>query len=49
MSDYKVAILWRGDRATRTAATPQNNRYRRIFEELGACGILPNLPSMPTS
>jgi hypothetical protein len=35
----RVAILWRGDRATRKAATPQNNRYRRIFEELQACGI----------
>jgi uncharacterized protein DUF6815 len=39
MSEYKVAILWRGDRATRAAATPQNNRYRRIFEELEARGI----------
>jgi len=38
-SVYKVAILWRGDRATRAAATPQNNRYRRIFEELEASGI----------
>ena len=35
----RVAILWRGDRATRAAATPQNNRYRRIFEELEARGI----------
>jgi hypothetical protein len=39
MSEYKVAILWRGDRATRAAATPRNNRYRRIFEELEAQGI----------
>ena len=39
MSEYKVAILWRGDRATRAAATPQNNRYHRIFEELEASGI----------
>jgi hypothetical protein len=39
MSPYKVAILWRGDRAARAAATPQNNRYRRIFEELQARGI----------
>ena len=36
---YKVAILWRGDRAKRAAATPQNNRYHRIFEELEAHGI----------
>jgi hypothetical protein len=38
-STYKVAILWRGDRATREAATPQNNRYHRIFEELARLGI----------
>lgn len=36
---YKVAILWRGDRATRAAATPQNNRYHRVFEELEALGV----------
>lgn len=36
---YRVAILWRGDDATRRAATPQNNRYHRIFEELIALGI----------
>jgi hypothetical protein len=35
----RVAILWRGDRATRKAATPQNNRYHRIFEELQARGV----------
>lgn len=35
----KVAVLWRGDRATRAAATPQNNRYRLIFEKLEATGI----------
>jgi hypothetical protein len=39
MKRYKVAILWRGDRAARAAATPQNNRYHRIFEELDALGI----------
>jgi hypothetical protein len=39
MKNGRVAILWRGDRATRAAATPQNNRYHRIFEELEACGI----------
>jgi hypothetical protein len=39
MGPYKIAILWRGDRATRVAATPQNNRYRHIFEELEALGI----------
>jgi len=36
---YKVAILWRGDYETRRAATPYNNRYRRVFEELIALGI----------
>ncbi len=39
MQNGRVAIVWRGDRATRAAATPQNNRYRRIFEELDARGI----------
>ena len=39
MQNGRVAILWRGDRATRAAATPQNNRYRRIFEELEARGV----------
>ncbi len=36
---YKVAIVWRGDAAVREAATPQNNRFYRIFEELEAVGI----------
>ena len=36
---YRVAILWRGDREARQAATPQNNRYHRIFEELAVLGI----------
>jgi hypothetical protein len=36
---YKIAILWRGDAQTRRAATPQNNRFYRIFEELAAIGI----------
>ena len=35
----KVALLWRGDRATRETATPSNNRLRRIFEELEAAGV----------
>jgi hypothetical protein len=39
MKGYKVAILWRGDRETRLTATPCNNRYRRVFEELNALGI----------
>jgi hypothetical protein len=36
---HKIAILWRGDRAARRAATPRNNRFFRIFEELAALGI----------
>jgi hypothetical protein len=36
---YKIAILWRGDAAARQVATPQNNRFHRIFEELAAVGI----------
>ncbi len=35
----KVAVLWRGDRQARTAATPRNNRFHRVFEELAALGI----------
>jgi glutathione synthase/RimK-type ligase-like ATP-grasp enzyme len=37
--EHRVAILWRGDRAARATATPENNRYHRIFEELRALGI----------
>jgi hypothetical protein len=36
---YKVAIVWRDDRVARMAATPSNNRYHRVFEELAALGI----------
>jgi hypothetical protein len=36
---YKIAIVWRGDRAARREATPQNNRFHRVFEELAAVGI----------
>jgi hypothetical protein len=39
MTSYRIAVVWRGDREARLAATPQNNRYRRIFEELAALGI----------
>lgn len=35
----KVAVVWRGDREARRAATPQNNRFHRVFEELAAIGI----------
>ena len=36
---YKIAILWRGDAEARRTATPQNNRFYRVFEELSAAGI----------
>jgi hypothetical protein len=35
----RVAVVWRGDREARRTATPQNNRYHRVFEELAAIGI----------
>jgi hypothetical protein len=35
----KVAVLWRGDREARRNATPQNNRFYRVFEELAAAGV----------
>ena len=35
----KMAVVWRGDPATRRAATPHNNRYHRIFDELSRLGI----------
>jgi hypothetical protein len=35
---YKIAILWRGDAEARRAATPENNPFFRIFEELAAVG-----------
>ena len=35
----RVAVVWRGDREARRMATPQNNRFRRVFEELAALGI----------
>src|SRR6516164_2697469 len=35
----KIAVLWRGDREARRAATRQNNRFFRVFEELAALGI----------
>ena len=36
---FKLAVLWSGDRATRTSATPHDNRYKQIFDELAAIGI----------
>ncbi len=36
---HKIAIVWRGDAEARRNATPQNNRFHRVFEELAALGI----------
>jgi hypothetical protein len=35
----RVAVVWRGDSEARRAATPQNNRFHRVFEELAAVGV----------
>ena len=35
----RIAVLWRGDAEERRNATPQNNRFYRVFEELAALGI----------
>jgi hypothetical protein len=35
----RVAVLWRGNRQARDDATPQNNRFHRVFEELAIAGI----------
>ena len=39
LQHHKIAVLWRGDREARRTATPQNNRFHRVFEELDALGI----------
>lgn len=39
MTTSRVAVLWRGDHEARRAATPENNQFYRIFEELAALGI----------
>jgi hypothetical protein len=35
----RLAVLWAGDRAARSDATPSNNRYKQIFDELASLGI----------
>jgi hypothetical protein len=37
---FRVAVVWRGDREARRIASPQNNRFHRVFEELAALGIV---------
>lgn len=39
MDRPKIAIVWRGDAETRRNATPRNNRFHGIFEELEVAGI----------
>jgi hypothetical protein len=39
MTSPKIAVVWRGDREARHTATPANNRFHRVFEELAAVGI----------
>src|SRR5262249_42860143 len=35
----KVALLWRGDRQARDAATPETSRFHRVFEALARRNI----------
>ena len=39
MKSHRIAVVWRGDHEARQRATPQNNRFHRVFEELAALGI----------
>ncbi|HLY88675.1 MAG TPA: Cj0069 family protein [Acetobacteraceae bacterium] len=36
---FRIAVVWRGDADARRNATPQNNRFFRVFEELAAIGV----------
>jgi hypothetical protein len=36
---HRIAVVWRGDQEARRSATPENNRFHRIFEALGAVGL----------
>jgi len=38
-SRFKIAIVWRGNIDARRQATPRNNRFHRVFEELAVIGI----------
>jgi hypothetical protein len=35
----RIAVVWRGDADARRNATPRNNRFFRVFEELAAIGV----------
>lgn len=39
MTAGKLALLWRGDRDARRQATPENNRWQKVFAELAAMDI----------
>ena len=41
MPKSKIAIVWRGDRETRSTATPENTRLKAIFAALAAEGFAP--------
>jgi hypothetical protein len=47
MKRYKIAILWRGDRAARAAATPDNNRYPASLQDFTHLALTPSRQSMP--
>ena len=36
---FRIGVVWRGDAEARRNATPQNNRFFRVFEELAAIGV----------
>jgi hypothetical protein len=35
----RLAVLWRGDREKRRSATPPNDRFHHVFEELAELGV----------
>jgi hypothetical protein len=37
-ASLKLALLWRGDRATRSTVTAQNSRLHRVFEAITMLG-----------
>jgi len=41
MPNSRIAIVWRGDRETRSTATPENTRLKAIFAALAAEGFAP--------
>ena len=35
----RIAILWRGDEATRRSATPETSRFKAVFAALADVGV----------